>query len=363
MLGKERQRRSTAPEMAQLRRLCRERLFAEWRSAGTLPGASLPGVRLLSDRYQLPLSVIRTVLSELKAEGVIAGEPRAAMTLQRLPLAPKTIAGRRIALISKMESSHPYARENTNIAIWQGMERLLNEQGGTLEFLNTWSPGGNSLGGLNPGTFDAILVQHEDDSLIAKLASVGIPVVRIDDDSSCCHSVMFDDFDCGRKAMEHLLDLGHTRIAVAHYPEFEWSRERLSAARTLCAERGAAEPLVWEFPYLPNLIMVAEVLDRYLGDRTAIFAANDRLASMIATMLEERGHRIPVDISLVGCDDLPVLRSRNLTTVQRSYTELSLAAYELLKEELLNPPASPAFRKIRLKCPLLVRSSSQQKEK
>jgi LacI family transcriptional regulator len=151
----------------------------------------------------------------------------------------------------------------------------------------------------------------------------------------------FDNFEGGRIATEHLLRLGHKRIACiagdAGHPD---ANERLRGYRAaLEAARIAFDPdLVVPGAYheLSGLQAVETLLDS--GKRfTAIFAANDQMAAGASLGLQKRGLRLPDDVSVVGFDDLPTSQyaSPPLTSVQQSAYELGrLAASAML--QLLN---------------------------
>ncbi len=148
----------------------------------------------------------------------------------------------------------------------------------------------------------------------------------------------FDNFEGGRLATEHLVQLGHTRIAFiagdAGHPD---ANERLRGYRTaLDAARIAFDPALVEpgaYHELSGLQAVERLLDS--GKRfTAIFAANDQMAAGAALGLQKRGLRVPDDVSVVGFDDLPTSQyaSPPLTSVQQSAYELGrLAASAMLQ--------------------------------
>lgn len=162
-------------------------------------------------------------------------------------------------------------------------------------------------------------------------------------------AINFDNFQGGFLATKHLIELGHRRIAfVTGDPLHPDSNERLRGYRT-ALEQAA-------IPYDPRLVIVGdyteasglravETLHRSNCTFTAVFAANDQMATGVALGLHRAGLNIPNDISLVGFDDLPTSSYAvpPLTSVHQSaYEQGRLAAFAML--QLVNrqtPSISP----------------------
>ena len=148
----------------------------------------------------------------------------------------------------------------------------------------------------------------------------------------------FDNFEGGRLATQHLIHLGHQRIAfITGDPGHPDATERLRGYRAALEAAGIAfdEALVvpGEYHELSGLLAV----DRLLETRqrfTAIFAANDQMAIGAALGLQRRSLRVPEDVSIVGFDDLPTSQYAipPLTSVQQPAYELGrLAASAMLQ--------------------------------
>ena len=180
--------------------------------------------------------------------------------------------------------------------------------------------------------------------------------------SSGLRSLYFDNFEGGRLATAHLIDLGHKDIAVIsgdlNHPD---ARERLDGYKAALAAAGiefnADLVIPGEYTELSGL----HAVDRLLHQRvqfSAIFAANDQMAFGAALGLHRHGLRVPDDVSLIGFDDLPasLYSIPPLSTIHQPAYELGrLAAKSML--QLLNgvePTAEvPAPR-------LIVRQSSKR---
>jgi len=161
------------------------------------------------------------------------------------------------------------------------------------------------------------------------------------------YSLNFDNFEGGRLATQHLIQLGHRRIAfIAGDPAHADSAERLRGYRAALEAAGIS--------FDPALVMPGEyhevngllAVDRLIESRqrfTAIFAANDQMAFGAALGLQRRSLRVPYDVSLVGFDDLPTAQFAipPLSTVHHPAHEMGRLAASAMLEMLsgVNPTA------------------------
>lgn len=165
-----------------------------------------------------------------------------------------------------------------------------------------------------------------------------------------------------RAAVEHLLSLGHRRIAFiagSHYTG--QNAERQSGYVEALTEAG--------IPVDPQLLLpghfmqtggfaATEKLLALPAPPTAIFAANDEMAFGAIDAIHSKGLRIPQDISVVGFDDIAISRHIHppLTTMRQPLAELSACAVgELLA--LIEGQGVQA-RKITFPLELIVRKST-----
>jgi LacI family transcriptional regulator len=142
------------------------------------------------------------------------------------------------------------------------------------------------------------------------LVARGIAVVEVDRRlaTSPCDAVVIDNERGARDAVTHLLELGHTRIALL-VPRTPWTTDagRLNGYRGALADAGVrVDPkLVVKFGThdANTAIRIETLLERERP--TAIFAANNVLAEEAWRVLRQRGLEIPRDMSLVAFDDVP----------------------------------------------------------
>jgi len=170
------------------------------------------------------------------------------------------------------------------------------------------------------------------------LVGRGLPVVMLDRpvDLPGSATVRVDHRAGGRIATEHLLELGHHRIAHIAGPKgLGVSQQRLDGYRRALSSRGVAfeESLVAEGDFSEDggYRGIQELL-RARTRFTALFAANDLSAIGAMTALREHGLQVPGDVSVVGFDDIHLASytSPKLTTVRQPIYDMGRAAAKLL---------------------------------
>ncbi len=188
---------------------------------------------------------------------------------------------------------------------------------------------------------------------ITRIAAVGAPVVLCGRPplpvpaALPVATVMFDDRAGAFRLAEHLLALGHRRIAyVAGPPGLSTTRERLEGhsealRRHDPALPGACEPLTVHagFTRAAGYDAARELLRR-AAPFTAVAAANDAVATGVAAALREAGLRIPEDVSVAGFDDLPICldTAPALTTVRVPLRAAGVLAAQLVTGRRPLPP-------------------------
>lgn len=140
----------------------------------------------------------------------------------------------------------------------------------------------------------------------------------------------------GVTAAEHLLALGHERIAViAGHQRKMCSAARVAGYRSALASAGVRHHPEYVrhagFDEGVARLRTLELLD-LPEPPTAVFVCSDRMALGVYEALAERGLSVPDDMSVVGFDDLPEARwiSPALTTVRQPLSEMAATALRLL---------------------------------
>jgi len=164
------------------------------------------------------------------------------------------------------------------------------------------------------------------------------------------------------KAVQHLLDLGHRRIAhIAGPREVPSAGERYSGYIAALEDHGISlDPkLIFQGDYTQYAGRWAlEGLMALDNPPTAVLASNDLCAVGLIEKAMERGIRIPEDLSVCGFDDIEyaTIVSPKLTTVAQDKYELGKLAAEYLLRRILSPNTTARY--IKLEPDLVVREST-----
>ena len=152
------------------------------------------------------------------------------------------------------------------------------------------------------------------------------------------YALNFDNFEGARLATQHLLDLGHRRIAfIAGDPAHPDANERHRGYCAALESAGIACDPALVVPGDYQEESGRRAIEQLLDQRrpfTAVFAANDQMALGAALGLYRRSMRVPNDISLIGFDDLQASAYAlpPLTTVHHPAGEIGrLAAAAMLQ--------------------------------
>jgi LacI family transcriptional regulator len=189
-----------------------------------------------------------------------------------------------------------------------------------------------------------ILPEHSSEELVAA-RSGGYPLVVIDPlaplDASI-PSVSAAHESGGEQAMQHLLELGHRRIAaITGPPGWVATEERRRAYRGALAAAGisfdAALELEADFDFEPGT-QAAAVLLELDPPPTAIFAFSDMIAVGAMRAARARGIGIPDQLSIIGFDDSAYASvvQPALTTVRQPLAEIGTTAVDLLLRLMRN---------------------------
>jgi LacI family transcriptional regulator len=210
-----------------------------------------------------------------------------------------------------------------------------------------------------------------DTRLLSEFAQRGVSAVVIGRELANVpvSSVVVDNAAGTRHALQHLYNLGHSRIAFIKGPAILVdSVQRWHGLESFAEEVGLKlDPrLVLEIKGRNSTYAEAceltEELMRRRPDFTALVAFDDLTACAAIRAMTKAGRRVPKDCSVVGFDDIPSSAFYNppLTTVQQQLEmQGSLGAEimeELIRASAENRPVQPKHRKVSPK--LIVRDST-----
>lgn len=197
---------------------------------------------------------------------------------------------------------------------------------------------------------DGVIIDAAGAGTVPESAFEGLNVVLIDEPSDRWPGVASDAEEAGRLAGEHLLRLGHRRIAfVGPAADVHGFRMRERGFMRVLREAGVSPRSEW-VRRAPSTLDGGQSAMRALlslAERpTATFCANDLLALGAHKACTQVGVSVPRAMSLVGCDDIAFaqLVTPELTTVAVPARELGARAARLLVRGLegVAAPTRPA---------------------
>ena len=212
--------------------------------------------------------------------------------------------------------------------------------------------------------FDGLLVasSRRDDEELVALTSGGAPVVVVNRRiAGIENSVVVDDAAGAAVATEHLLELGHTRVAhIAGPPDIDTSVRRRAGFAASMNVRGIEEYVVIsaaEYRARAGYDAALELLEA-APDVTGVFVANVLLGLGVIRAVIERGLKVPEDVSVVALHDFPIAEffAPPLTTVAMPLRELGVAAVDMLLRCIDGQPGESLM--LDLAPRLVVRSST-----
>lgn len=188
-----------------------------------------------------------------------------------------------------------------------------------------------------------------EDNALEVIDRIGIPTVLIDSAVSTSHpAVNIDDEGGAHQAANHVLGLGHQRIAVIVLPPVRaqvqntpTAARRLAGYESALESAGTPDPLkVMAGISVAAGVRAFEALPRGRRRPTAILAMSDMVAIGVVSAAISAGLRVPEDLSVVGFDDIPAAAWTNppLTTVRQPIVEKGRLAARLLIQRMKGKP-------------------------
>ncbi|MBL8095983.1 MAG: LacI family DNA-binding transcriptional regulator [Anaerolineales bacterium] len=187
---------------------------------------------------------------------------------------------------------------------------------------------------------------------LISLANCPVPIVMIDANHpslTMLHRIVINDVTGGQCATEHLIALGHQRVAYLSDTfetpfNFTASYDRYRGYRQALERAG--------LHYRPEYVVAGEHshavarqmalgLLRLPEPPTAIFAASDTQALGVLEAAQVLGLRVPEQLSVIGYDDIEVAEYLGLTTMRQQLFESGRRGVALLMEAIAGRHADP----------------------
>ncbi len=224
--------------------------------------------------------------------------------------------------------------------------------------LGAKSPNATLMNFLDRGSVQGLLLVGTafNEHIVEELETLHSPVVLVGTQFPAFDSFSWDDQAGAAAAIEHLIGLGHSRIAmiVSHtngptqYTRLEGVQETMrKAGRSFSREDifcGSTEKhagISEESGY--------EAMQRILSERpdvTAVFALSDVQAIGAWKAIRDAGREIPGDIALVGYDDIKTSQYMGLSSVDQRMHEVGEQATELILQRMNEEKKPPPIHRV-----------------
>ena len=207
---------------------------------------------------------------------------------------------------------------------------------------------------LQHGRVDGLIMtinSEQDARTLKRLEELRVPSVLLDREISLDIDAVLTDHALGMtQATEHLIDLGHRRIAlITGGVDIRPGRERVRGFKEAFRRRRLAcpEDLIHAHSLSADFGFRAAFGLLQRSDRpTAIIAAGNRVLVGVLRAIQQQNVSVPGDISIIGCDqtDLARLYPGPITLIDRDIEEIGRMAAQLLLERLVEGSERPAQR-------------------
>ncbi|WP_454809398.1 LacI family DNA-binding transcriptional regulator [Paenarthrobacter nitroguajacolicus] len=183
-----------------------------------------------------------------------------------------------------------------------------------------------------------ILVPHPDVLAVLRDVSFPMPIVAVGAGTgNQLTGASLNQRLGARLAVDHLIGLGHRRIAhISGPPHWIDAAERIKGWQESLAHAGLGADILlqggWDAAsgYRAGLDLIKQ------HTVTAVFVANDQMAVGVLRAVQEAGLHVPGDISVVGYDDQPEAEffMPPLTTIKQDFEELGRRCMEAVLQQL-----------------------------
>lgn len=335
------------------------------RSRGLQRGDRLDSEKLLCERFGVSRPSLRKALRSLARQGRIQSIPGKGHYVNSAEGGVTSVSGIILCVLGSYQPEVIWS--NTHLAgIVHSLQAQFARAGHRLLIESLGSPGRAVETIITPHIKDLtglVLVplgdQRAEDMLAASPAKMPRVVIGRAVDHPTVPCICVDHEDVIRRAVGHLLQLGHRRIAMLSAGKGPPVEQRLEAYRQALGQAGLADSDLLQ----ANVTQAPEAWRQALGelfdrhpDVTALIV-NGVDVAQVADMLSRRGIGIPGDLSLIGVDDSEQARQYHppLSVVRQPVGRLGELGGQMLLDLLAGQNPSP--RSVTLASELSVRDS------
>ncbi|MCD4824900.1 MAG: LacI family transcriptional regulator [Phycisphaerae bacterium] len=335
-----------------------------------MPGTPLPTVSELRKRFSASQSTVERAMSVLKRDGLVhrpAGKKRLLVS----KISPRAL--HRIALIRSDYPSEDFealCRAVVDAAVEKNwLFDLVNfRDQSTLDL--EWAIGDNDAGVFLP-TSESVFPAHIVDALRWKRKP--IVVLQESAEEFPVGNILVDNDMVGRLAMEHLIDLGHKKIAlVLDQPHDSMILPRVATWRRMMSQMKIAEDNIeglfvdcgvqpMQDALRTTYNRFGQWLDKPHAEFTAIFCTSCKGAMAVLRALRERNIEVPGQVSVIafaGEASLSDFFSPPLTTIEIETATYGQAVIETIEQMFTSPDRQP--QQIQVEPYLSVRQSTKR---
>jgi DNA-binding transcriptional regulator YhcF (GntR family) len=303
------------------------------------PGEMLPSLRELASEHGLSHMMVARSLKELVDEGVLYSVPRVGTFVGH---APSRQSEYYLVLIPDNEEQTLFVQQ-----LKSGFGEQISQRGGAVLELDIQTFEKFHAAGEVPPLSGVLDFAYASNGpyWVSTFPESAIPHVRMGNqlqDFPTYDLVSFDDYNGGRVLTQHLLELGHRKIAylgfhsLAHYePFFAWSHERESGWADVLKSAGI-DFTGWSFhpahdvrpddrDVISKLMLTRDEIDR-LHTFDAIIAANNQVASALLFGMAQSDTLRKHSPAVTTFDDDLVSQNNFLTALRLPWEELGRTA-------------------------------------
>jgi GntR family transcriptional regulator of arabinose operon len=346
----------------------------EWIQDGRfLPGDQLPTELELAERFQVSRHTVRQAISSLAASGLVSRvQGRGTFVAHPSAARPTSGPSKLIGVVTT------YINDYIFPSIIRGIESKLSEAGYSVLLFSTsndFARERDALRRILDTNLDGLIVEPTKSALAnpnldlyLQVLERGIPIVMLHASylELCAPTIRIDDAGASSTLTNHLVSLGHTQIGGLFKVDDLQGKFRMRGFLRALKTHGIVPASRFIAMYETETMWSAidEFADRISASSelrpTAIVCYNDEVAAALISALDQRGLRVPDDLSVVGFDDshLASLSEVPLTTMTHPKAEMGLEAARWMVEALQNAGSTEDNDCI-LPSELVVRKSSK----